>query len=214
MGRHLYPPFPAVVIPSADRLSPARRTRRPRTLMARTVRTIEGDLCSTPRAIRTVSGGARSRTVPLVRERSPGAIATDTKKMGPVDSSAEGEGITTSKCAELTVFIREVARGMWESSTTSPRSSAQTTRRACASPTTPRQRGASGTRCVATPSCRSTSSRAWSGSSSSATRTTPQTSSPSGCPQPSSRPASPTSRTRRPSPRSRARQRSRRSRSP
>jgi hypothetical protein len=41
-----------------------------------------------------------------------GAIATDTKKMGPVDSSAEGEGITTSKCAELTVFIREVARGM------------------------------------------------------------------------------------------------------
>ncbi len=32
--------------------------------------------------------------------------------MGPVDSSAEGEGITTSKCAELTVFIREVARGM------------------------------------------------------------------------------------------------------
>jgi PAS domain-containing protein len=30
----------------------------------------------------------------------------------PVDSSAEGEGITTSKCAELTVFIREVARGM------------------------------------------------------------------------------------------------------
>ena len=41
-----------------------------------------------------------------------GAIATDTKKMGPVDSSAEGEGITTSKCAELTVFIREAARGM------------------------------------------------------------------------------------------------------
>ena len=41
-----------------------------------------------------------------------GAIAADTKKMGPVDSSAEGEGITTSKCAELTVFIREAARGM------------------------------------------------------------------------------------------------------
>ena len=41
-----------------------------------------------------------------------GAILTETKKMGPVDSSAEGEGITTSKCAEITDFIREAARGM------------------------------------------------------------------------------------------------------
>jgi hypothetical protein len=41
-----------------------------------------------------------------------GAIVTETKKMGPVDSSAEGEGIATSKCTELTNFIREAARGM------------------------------------------------------------------------------------------------------
>ena len=32
--------------------------------------------------------------------------------MGPVDSSAEGEGITTSKCAELLEPVQEAARAM------------------------------------------------------------------------------------------------------
>ena len=30
-----------------------------------------------------------------------GVIVAETKKMGPVDSSAEAEGIATSKCAEI-----------------------------------------------------------------------------------------------------------------
>jgi len=41
-----------------------------------------------------------------------GAIVCETKKMGPVNSSAEGEGITTSKCAELVIPVQEAARAM------------------------------------------------------------------------------------------------------
>ena len=43
-----------------------------------------------------------------------GAIVCETKKMGPVNSSAEGEGTTsTSKCAELVMFpVQEAARAM------------------------------------------------------------------------------------------------------
>ena len=41
-----------------------------------------------------------------------GLIVAETKKMGPVDSSAEGEGIATSKCAEILENVREIARGM------------------------------------------------------------------------------------------------------
>jgi hypothetical protein len=41
-----------------------------------------------------------------------GVIVAETKKMGPVDSSAEAEGIATSKCAEILENVREIARGM------------------------------------------------------------------------------------------------------
>ena len=41
-----------------------------------------------------------------------GAIVCETKKMGPVNSSTEGEGITTSKCAELVIPVQEAARAM------------------------------------------------------------------------------------------------------
>ena len=68
MGRHLYPPFPAVVIPSADRPSPARRTRRPRTLMARTVRTIEG--ARAPLVVRPVRAGRSRESASVVREQA------------------------------------------------------------------------------------------------------------------------------------------------
>ncbi len=39
-----------------------------------------------------------------------GVIVAETKKMGPVDSSAEAEGIATSKCAEILENVREIAR--------------------------------------------------------------------------------------------------------
>ena len=41
-----------------------------------------------------------------------GVIITETKKMGPVDSSVEAEGIATSKCDEILENVREIARGM------------------------------------------------------------------------------------------------------
>jgi hypothetical protein len=41
-----------------------------------------------------------------------GVIVAETKKMGPVDSSAEAEGIATSKCAEILENVREIARAM------------------------------------------------------------------------------------------------------
>ena len=41
-----------------------------------------------------------------------GVIVAETKKMGPVDSSAEAEGNATSKCAEILENVREIARGM------------------------------------------------------------------------------------------------------
>ena len=41
-----------------------------------------------------------------------GVIVAETKKMGPVDSSAQGEGIASSKCAEILENVREIARGM------------------------------------------------------------------------------------------------------
>ena len=125
MGRHLYPPFPVCVIPSADRPSPARRTRRPRTLMARTVRTRSRAplvRCSTPRASRTVSGGASCRagrrsgayrvacgpqtsvtllairTVPLVRERSP-RTGDARSASGPRASSGAASSVPSARRA-------------------------------------------------------------------------------------------------------------------
>ena len=41
-----------------------------------------------------------------------GVIVAETKKMGPVDSSAQAEGIASSKCAEILENVREIARGM------------------------------------------------------------------------------------------------------
>ena len=41
-----------------------------------------------------------------------GVIVTETKKMGPVDSSAQAEGVASSKCAEIIEMAREIARGM------------------------------------------------------------------------------------------------------
>jgi len=41
-----------------------------------------------------------------------GVIVAETKKMGPVDSSAEAEGIATSKCAEILENVREIGRAM------------------------------------------------------------------------------------------------------
>ena len=41
-----------------------------------------------------------------------GAIVTDTKKIGPADSSAEVEGTASSKCAEYLEHVHDIARGM------------------------------------------------------------------------------------------------------
>ena len=41
-----------------------------------------------------------------------GAIHIETKKMAPVGSSSEGEGIATAKCAEVVEHLREAARCM------------------------------------------------------------------------------------------------------
>ena len=41
-----------------------------------------------------------------------GAIITDTKKIGPADSSAEVEGTASSKCAEYLEHLHDIMRGM------------------------------------------------------------------------------------------------------
>ena len=62
-------------------------------------------------AVADCSWGARNLYGCLIM-MNYGAIVCETKKMGPVDSSAEGEGITTSKCAELLEPVQEAARAM------------------------------------------------------------------------------------------------------
>ena len=41
-----------------------------------------------------------------------GVIVAETNKMGPVDSSAQAEGMASSKCAEILENVREIACGM------------------------------------------------------------------------------------------------------